>query len=368
MSPRHVAVIGAGILGSTLALRLAERGLRVSLVEAHEVGAGTSRTSLAWINSNKRIRRKYHDLAVASMIEWAQLAAEFNDPAWYSPCGNLIWADPEDETAVEELDQRVQRLRGRDYPAQFLTRQQLHDLAPQLRPPSTAEVAWFPSEGYLDGQAASRDLAARARSLGARLITGDPVTRLEPGPRHVTLALASGQRLRPDTVICCTGWTTPRFVHDHLGIDLPVIDAHTTKSRAVCLIATVEPARFHRVVHAPDIYLRPTGYQGLVLEASDIDARTDLAISSTQLHHLGQELLRRAQRIFPGLSDASVALTERCIRPMPQDGYPLAGWIAPNVYLLFTHSGITLAPRLATLVAEDVIEPCPELTSYRPNR
>jgi glycine/D-amino acid oxidase-like deaminating enzyme len=59
------------------------------------------------------------------------------------------------------------------------------------------------------------------------------------------------------------------------------------------------------------------------------------------------------------------------VRPVPKDGYPLVGFDATvvNLYHVVTHSGITLAARLAALVTEELTggDTAP-LDPYRPAR
>ena len=58
----NVIVVGAGIVGSSVAYRLAQSGAKVSVLEADRIGGGTSGTSFAWTNSNGKTPRAYHDL------------------------------------------------------------------------------------------------------------------------------------------------------------------------------------------------------------------------------------------------------------------------------------------------------------------
>src|SRR5690349_24640202 len=87
MSSRRCVVIGAGILGASVAARLAAAGLRVTLLDQDEPGRATSRWSFAWINSNDKVPRPYHDLNHAGMRAWAELAPDLDGHAWYRPSG-----------------------------------------------------------------------------------------------------------------------------------------------------------------------------------------------------------------------------------------------------------------------------------------
>jgi glycine/D-amino acid oxidase-like deaminating enzyme len=72
------------------------------------------------------------------------------------------------------------------------------------------------------------------------------------------------------------------------------------------------------------------------------------------------------------LASAEVAITVRVgQRSLPADGLPVAGFADPDgrLYLLATHSGVTLAPLLGALAAREILgEPVPELAPYRPGR
>src|SRR5918998_24602 len=113
MAPFHVAVIGAGIVGAAVARAAVGAGAAVTLVDAGAPGAGTSGTSLAWINSNSKPPREYHDFSVRAMRAWRRLAADLGDPDWYVPTGNLTWAV--DGEGCAALAQTVGRLRDWGY-------------------------------------------------------------------------------------------------------------------------------------------------------------------------------------------------------------------------------------------------------------
>jgi glycine/D-amino acid oxidase-like deaminating enzyme len=67
------AVIGAGVLGVCVALRLAEAGVAVTLLEQDRPGQSATRSSLAWLNANDKLPRAYHDLNYtgdAGFLSW----------------------------------------------------------------------------------------------------------------------------------------------------------------------------------------------------------------------------------------------------------------------------------------------------------
>jgi glycine/D-amino acid oxidase-like deaminating enzyme len=366
----RVIVIGAGIIGAALADRLAASAIGVTIVEAAEPGQGTSRTSLGWVNANGTLDEGYFAFRVAAMRAWAELAVEFGAPAWYVPSGNLTWADT-DQTR-QELAARLDRLRGRGYRARLLSPARISAIEPALRDlPRDALAAHFPDEGFVHGAPAAQALTGRALAAGARLITGDAVAGLDTrGDRITGVRLASGDHLTADVVICSAGWRTPGILAT-ADASVPLLDVHAPGSAAPGLTATTtSPGPLRGMVQPPRMYLRPAWNNGLFLEATDVDARTDMTTSHATLTAHAEELLARAGQTVTGLARTRIADARRCVRPMPLDGFPLIGWCRPGLYVAVTHSGITLAAHLGRLIAHEIRgdAPAAELSAYRADR
>ena len=111
-----VAVIGAGIVGASVAYRLSEGGAEVVVIDGAQPGSGTTSTSFAWVNANNKLPREYFELNVAGMREHERLRDEIGGD-WLYTTGNLIWAEDEEQ---ENLERRVERLRSWSYAAEML--------------------------------------------------------------------------------------------------------------------------------------------------------------------------------------------------------------------------------------------------------
>src|SRR5690349_1371914 len=160
-------VVGAGVLGVCVTAELAAAGAVVTLLEqADRPGQGATRYSFAWLNSNAKTPRCYHDLNHAGMLAWAELAASLGGAAWYRPAGNVEWAVSAAGRA--ELAARVRRLTGWGYPASLIDPGQAAEIEPSLRlPTGPGAVGWFPGEGYLLTERLVGDVAALAVRRGA---------------------------------------------------------------------------------------------------------------------------------------------------------------------------------------------------------
>jgi glycine/D-amino acid oxidase-like deaminating enzyme len=365
----HLAVIGAGIIGAALADRLVRTGATVTVIDSGGAGEGTSGTSFAWLNSNEKLPRHYHDLSVRGMRAWARLGDEFRQPPWYRPTGHVLWAETDPQRTV--LTERLDRLREWGYPADELTARQLADLEPALRPPATAQIAAFPAEGFVHGKQAVAALLERARSAGARLMlgTGDAVLEASGGEVRA-VRLPDGSRVHADVYVCCTGWRTPHLMQP-LGVPVPLVPGDAPGSTSPCLVVSTDgPAPVSRVVHTPALNLRPDWAGGVRLESGEVNELVDGRTTPAELDRLGRLVLQRAGQVLTGFT-ASAVRREVCVRPLPIDGHPIVGWVPElrNAYLAVSHSGITLAPVLAELITADIRQPdAADLAPYRPTR
>jgi glycine/D-amino acid oxidase-like deaminating enzyme len=362
-------VIGAGVLGASVAARLAGAGLRVTLLEADQPGRGTSRWSFAWVNSNDKGPRPYHDLNYAGIRAWAELAPDLDGAAWYRPVGHVELAAPD-----TELSARVRRLTGWGYPARFIDASEAAELEPALLPlDQQTTIAWFPGEAYLLTEPLIQRLVTSATADGATLLTGAAgrVTGLAPGRVHT----AAGDTLAADAIVCCAGRWTPQLaaLAGTAAGPLPLVAWDTPGATAPGLVVRVGPVSAPapvRVVHAPGLALRPHAGDLLQLEAPD--AAVDLYTPDSDLRQWAGELLRRARRTVRGLDDATVVAYQVCVRPMPLDEQSIVGRLpgAEWLYVAVTHSGVTLAAHLSRLIAAELATGAPsaELALYRPGR
>src|SRR6202521_421792 len=92
----HVLIVGAGIIGASIAWHLARAGARVTVTDAGEPGGIATRNSWAWINASWGNPETYFRLRVRSMDEWRRLERELPgiQVAWG---GGLTWELPPDE-------------------------------------------------------------------------------------------------------------------------------------------------------------------------------------------------------------------------------------------------------------------------------
>src|SRR5262249_47398123 len=91
-----IIVVGAGIIGGSIAWHLARAGAAVTIVEAGEAGGVATPASFAWINASWGNPQSYFHLRTRSMAEWSRLSGEAPGIAlgW---TGGLCWDPPADQ-------------------------------------------------------------------------------------------------------------------------------------------------------------------------------------------------------------------------------------------------------------------------------
>ena len=87
-----IAVIGAGMIGVSIAAEAAARGAEVTLIDKRSPGSGTSSLSYGWVNSNNKDPQDDFELDCAGMDAHYRLAADGAD--WFTPTGHVEFATP----------------------------------------------------------------------------------------------------------------------------------------------------------------------------------------------------------------------------------------------------------------------------------
>ena len=350
-------VVGAGVIGLAIAERLAAEGERVTLVDRGQPGGGTSRTSFAWLNANSKVPPSYQRLNVAGVAAYRALAGQPGTEPWLHLNGRLEWATTPDEQAT--LDRTVAAMRAQDYPVEPLAVEAARELEPDLRLDEGAVVWLWPTEGFVVPHLLIEWLVARARSRGVELATGQDVTGIELAAGSVRgVHLADGSSIPADRVVVAAGRWSGDLVAT-AGVHLPMLPAEQG-TLAMGLLGYTQSAatRLERTISTAAMSVRADGAPGrYVLQGHGLDHLAVPGTSPDPAGPVGQELLARARRVLAGLDDATLAELRLGYRSVPEDRVSVIGW-APDVeglYVVATHSGMTLALLFGQLGAEEIV-------------
>jgi glycine/D-amino acid oxidase-like deaminating enzyme len=350
----HVVVIGAGLYGAAVTASLTRRGARVTVVDAGAPGGGTSGATFSWLNACGKRPRAYHDLNVAGMAAHRRLAAEVPGSDWYHEGGNLEWAAGDAGRAA--LREKVAGVLGYGYEARWLNRAETLRLEPDMDPAALPadEIAYFPREGWIEPTRLIGHLLSSAVSRGAELVRDDAVTGLEVAAGVVrAVRLASGRRLDADAVVNCAGPQAAKIA-ELAGLVLPM-----SNTRGVLLHSSPVAVTVSRVVHAPNVHLRPDGAGRLLLHSPEIDGAVYVSgTGEVEVERAAvDDVLEAGRALYPGIRAATLEGVRVGERPIPGDGLPVLGRAAelPNFHFAVSHSGATLSVHAGELVAAEAL-------------
>jgi glycine/D-amino acid oxidase-like deaminating enzyme len=332
-----LVVVGAGIVGASVAYHAARAGAVVTLVDAGPPGAGVTANSFAWIGLGPPGVRTGPAAALRATAtdEYRRLEAELPElPVTWS--GSLCWGAADGPPDVGPGQEIVDAATAAA-------------LEPALRQPPDWAV-WTPGDGAVDPVGVTERLVAGARAHGARVRTNTPVTAVsrDATGRVVGVETAEGL-LSGETVVLAAGAATAALGAP-LGVRVPVDPSPAT------LFRFSAPADLVRtVVNNQDFDLRQVAADRLIA-AADSPERTLAAVRST----------------FRGAASVELLSTRVAARPMPADGEPIVGPVVevPGLYVTVLHSAVTLAPAVGRLVARELTDGTaePMLTGGRLDR
>ncbi|MDX8457896.1 NAD(P)/FAD-dependent oxidoreductase [Mesorhizobium humile] len=359
-------VVGAGLIGSSIAYRLAERGHPVTIVECDYPGAGTSGASFAWTNSNEKTPYSYHLINALGMRAHRELENEFGACPWFHGGGAVEWRA--DANEAQELAERVQRLTGWNYAAEWIPADRLHRLEPALARGASgdAKIAYFPDEGWVDPGVYIEFFLGKARTLGAELCR-ETVIGIELRADRVTgVRTASGTTLGADVVVNCTGcWA------NDLGQDVRLTFPLAPTTGLLVVSAPAAPG-IRRVIRTSGVNLRPDGAGRIMLHSEQDEKRFTPDSSREETMPVAAAMVERAARLCPDLAGVRPEAMRLSRRAIPGDGVSAVGPV-PGIsgyYAAVTHSGATLAPWLGQVVAAELGGSArePALQDFRPAR
>jgi len=360
-----VAVVGVGIVGASAVHVLARAGARVIALDSAAPGGGTSGTSFAWVNAVRKEPEVYHRLNAAGMAMHRELARELGEDGGYHEHGSLEWADGSDHE--RELGARVERLAARGYRAAWIDADHARRLEPGLRiPHHVTKVAFYADDGWLDVPRTIATLLAAATKAGADIRSHTRVRSLRRGGDRLEAVVTDAGEFAAGAVLSCVGPATRAFL-DPLGVSLPV-----DRVPGLLAVTSAPTEPLGRVVHAPDVHLRPDASGGLLLGAADVDRLVTDTTPPEAAAKIAATLVERAARVFPPARGVRLVDSRIGVRPMPGDGQTIAGRLPgfANAWVLATHSGVTLGPLLGRLLAGEIVGGAPSATlaPFRPDR
>ena len=339
-------VVGAGIIGLSLAIELNKQGLRVLVVEKGEPGREAS-----WAAGGMLVDRPaetlpgLRELATASARMYPEFVHELEDESGLKidlrSVGTLLFAG--DGTGHSPVTTQADAL------PQLLA--ELEPALEILNNPEPRFTALYIKERSVDPRHLTHAAIAAARHRGVDFSCGDHVLAVQVADGKASGVSTNKTQFAAGMVVNCAGaWAGQ-------------IGPHSFPTRPVkgqmLYVAMPQKEMVRHVVRAPDVYLIPRSdgrmLIGTTVEEAGFDKQT---VSETIL-----KLRQAALDLVPKLADARILEAWAGLRPGTPDGLPILGaTMTPGYFVATGHfrDGILLAPVTARVMAEVILGRVPE--------
>ena len=214
-----VVVIGGGVIGTSIAFHLAERGVSDDLLlERDQLASGSTSRAAGGV------RAQFSDpVNIAIALRSLSAFADFDDrPGWaidLHRVGYLFLLDRPDH--VERFAENVAQQNALGVPSRMVDPDEACHLSPLAGVDGVLAASFCPIAGHASPEAVVQGYAAGARGLGARILTGCAATAIEvEGGEIIAVATPYG-RVSTSAVICAAGVWSPA-IGEMVGVTLPV--------------------------------------------------------------------------------------------------------------------------------------------------
>ncbi len=212
-----VVVIGGGVMGASTAFRLAERGLKVTLVEKSFLAGGSTGKSSAIV------RQHYSNEVTARMALFAlRIFQNFSEivggESGYTPVGFVVIASSKEREGIA-ANVALQKRVGIN--TRLLSPEELREVAPGMAEPELVVAAYEPEGGYADPTLTVTSFSEAAKRKGATILQETEVIDIKMEGGRVKGVVTNRGEIAAGAVVNTAGPWGARVAR-MVGIDLPI--------------------------------------------------------------------------------------------------------------------------------------------------
>ncbi len=364
-----VVVIGAGVVGCSVAYYLAREGIRVTILERESIGSGASAHatgSLSLLGAEFSPGASF-ELARASDFEFQQIVPELEAATdidlLYQRRASLRLALDEEEADLIKSLMVWQQPHVRMH---WIDAQEVHSIEPRLSP-SIIGAVYEDESAQLDSYRLNLALCRGAELLGADILYREVTGLVTNGTAISGVRTASGD-ISCSTVVVAAG-TWSRAFTPSLGFPIPV---RPLKGERLLLdypgeplpVLISSPKRGHMISRMDGLTsVGSTG--GRDYDRKEIFWGEEFDRQPTSTARM--ELLQRAIDVLPDLERAQLVQQLAGSRPLSPDGKPIIGPVPGKEGILLatghTTKGIHLGPITGRIITDYVCRGSTEVVS-----
>lgn len=339
---KHAIIIGAGIIGAASAYYLAKAGWRLTVIDSGDAGGLATRASFGWINASFHLDDDHFRLRHAGMAAHRALAAEVSGYHTWPGC---LWFEDQGEEATEF----AAKLTALGYAVRDMGASDVQRTWPRLT--GVDRAIYLPDEGAVETPEFARALLRASR---AEIWTGAQVTGFHSSAGQITGVLTDGGLLSADHVVLAAGNGCAPLLAQ-VGYTLPML-----RRPGVMVITRPVVSLTETLLCGPMGEVRQLSDGRILIPTSPNHQGDETEHLGETPGHLATQALARLAHAFPGIEFHPETVMS-ANRPVPGDGRPVLGEVAPGLTLAVMHSGATLAAIAGRAVADFV-------TGREPNR
>ena len=363
---RDVVVVGGGIIGCSIALRLAQSGLRVAVIERGQIGREASWAAAGMISPQTEASGPgpFFDLCLRSRSLYPEFAAEVTELSGidveYRDQGSLCVQLTEDDRRHARqwtTWQSDAALRIESIPLDTMRK-----LEPAVTESATGAV-FVPSDHQVENRRLMNGLELALRKLGVEAIENQTASGLIVDRNGVTGILCGSQQIDAGWVVIAAGCWSGQLL-EPLGLKVETIPA---RGQMVALRGVQTP--INHVLHSTNCYVIPRRDGRILVGATVEYVGFQKGITAGGI----SSLLAAAIEVAPALTSCEIVEAWSGLRPDTPDHLPILGLSGVDNLVLATghfRNGILLAPITADLISATISSgrSIPELSPFSISR
>jgi glycine oxidase len=352
-----VAVIGAGVIGLSIAWRLATRGASVAVFDKGAAGTGASHAAAGMLAACAEAEPGEEALVALgreAQARWPAFAAELLTASGIDvelrQEGTLVVALTADDQARLHHQLAFQHKLG--LPLQWISAAETRRREPHLAG-KLAGAVFAPEDHQVDNRKLAAALRVAAQAAGARINEQQPVRAIaSSGGRVDGIVLADGRKVPADVVVLAAGSWSRSIEGLPTELRPPV---RPIKGQMLALRMDPAAPLINHVIWAPGAYLVPRRDGRLLVGATVEERGYDSSLTAGGV----LTLLEAAWRVIPAVEE--LAIDEMWVghRPGSRDDAPILGEgpLRGLVYATGHHrNGILLTPITADAITRLVLD------------
>jgi len=361
-----VLVIGGGIIGCSIAWRLAQAGMTVTVLDRAEPGAEASSAAAGMLAPASELiePRAFAELCLASRTLYPRFVAEVEEASGHSSGyrgdGTLLVALSQEQD--QELAEVHHKQSAQGFALHPLTASEVHDREAGLSPEIHSGL-FFPGDHWVDNERLTRALLVAGQRAGVRFAPGHPVHKFHTqGGNIKSVAAGNHACFTANTFVLAAGCWSGQLAAE-LRLHIPTIPC---RGQMMEFEATRE---LGHIVRAGIHYLVPRPERRILAGTTAEYAGFEKTVSAQGLH----SILEGVMRFAPQVGGFRFLRAWAGLRPDTPDHLPILGYgDFANLVFATGHfrNGILLAPATAEIVADLILKGSTErpMEAYRPTR